>query len=1037
MEKLANFFIKNYKLTIVLTLFLVLMGYQGLNKMNAETFPAVSLATATVITSYDGATAGDIETKITKPIEDEVKSVTGVKDVRSVSKSGLSTITIRVDMDNYDVDIVMDDLQKAVQRVNNLPPDLREQPKFSEINSEEFPVFQVAITGDNSKRIRDFIVDELQQDLEDIDQIKSVGLSGHAKRQFKIQLDEKKLRQYHIGVTEVFSKIGSRNVNIPGGKLKSGIDEQLLRVEGKIKDKKDLENFLIRSNFSGQKIYLKDVATVLDSKEDIRIITRYNGEPATLVTIVKKGGSDTIALVEQVNERLVKFEERYGDYKFETTVFNDESEKVGAKLEVLASNAVTGLVLVIVFLFLFLPGRIGIAASLSLPIAVMATVGVMPAFGMNLDSISILALIISIGMLVDNSVVISENYSRLRVLGEDSKTAARNSIKQLWAPITATAFTTIAAFLPMLVTKGIMGKFIMVIPIIVTASLLFSLVESFFLLPMRLTTIAKDVKINFEKESSGFFAKIKSKFEKFVEISVKYRYVTMLGFFTIIGVSILFMSKFNKFILFPPEQTRVYLVRFQAPTGSTVENTDRLAGMLSKAILERMSNRFSHITAKSGEKGVGFNDPKGGDGANLGILTLFANKDTEMNVPHTEVLKELRAIEAPYLVSVSAEAEINGPPVGSAIEGIFGSNNAENLEKMIRAVKADLAQLDGVRDLKTDDVIGEDEIFVNINYAQADRVGLSVNEIGETIRTAISGKKASEVTLNNKEVDLNLRFSTDYRKNVEDLKGLKILNSTGDLIPLSTLASFDRQAGTPQIKRFKYKRARTLLGDVDDTKITSVAANTAMIESYEKHSKTISGVNLYLAGAQESTNESMESLGSAMNLALIGIFALLVLMFNSFLKPLLVMSTIPLGLFGFSIAFSLHGRPISFMAMIGIVGLSGIIINSAIVLMTYIDDLKAEGKLNIKQVLVQASGTRLRAVLVTSLTTMSGLFPTAYGIGGSDAMLIPMTLAMAWGLTSGTIMTLIWLPSAYGILEDITALNKRIIAKLSSKKNVQ
>lgn len=248
---------------------------------------------------------------------------------------------------------------------------------------------------------------------------------------------------------------------------------------------------------------------------------------------------------------------------------------------------------------------------------------------------------------------------------------------------------------------------------------------------------------------------------------------------------------------------------------------------------------------------------------------------------------------------------------------------------------------------------------------------------------------------------------------------------TGDLIPLGTVASFERKPGSPQIKRFKYKRSKTLIGDVDDNVITSVQANSLMIAAYEKYQKEIPGVSLYLAGAQESTDESMASLADAMVLALIGIFGLLVFMFNSFLKPILVMSTIPMGLFGFSIAFAAHQRPISFLALIGIIGLAGIIINSAIVLLSYIDDLRAEGKLNIKQVLVKASSTRLRAVLVTSLTTISGLFPTAYGIGGSDAMLIPMTLAMAWGLTSGTILTLVWIPCAYGILEDFNAFVKR------------
>lgn len=1032
MKWLSEFFIRNFKFTIILTFFLVFMGVTALKKMNAETFPAVSMATATIVTQYDGASADDIEAKITKSIEDEIKGVAGIKDVRSVSKSGLSTITVRVDMDNYDVTVVMDDLQKAVQRVNKLPSDLRERPSFTEINSEELPVYQIAIVGPNEKRERDYIADELQQELEDIDSIKSVGLTGSAKRRFQIQLDLRKLEELHIGVTEVVNKIGARHVNIPGGKLKNGRDEQLLRVEGKIKDVEDLRKFLIRSNFSGQKIFLSDVARVLDDKEDIRIKSRYNGKPATTITVVKKAGSDTLALVAEVKSRMEEFKKNHADSGMEYYVFNDESITVGSKLSVLASNAVTGLILVIVFLFLFLPGRIGFAAGLSLPIAVFATLGVMPFFGMNLDSITVLALIISIGMLVDNSVVISENYSRLRSEGEGAKEAAVNSIMQLWAPITATALTTIAAFLPMLVTRGIMGKFIMVIPIIVTASLLFSLFESFFLLPMRLTTIAKKITKDVGESSSARFDRFREKFERVIGWAVNRRYLMMFIFSGVIFISFVFMGVFNKFILFPPEQTKIYVARYDAPNGSTIKNTDELSGKLAQEILKVLEGKVSHIIAKNGEQGLGFGDVKGGDGANLGVITIYVNKDTEMNVPYNEVLGALNTIKAPYMKRVSFEAQINGPPVGSAIEGTFGSNNQKNIYKMIEAVKSDLEKVDGIKDLKTDEIIGEDEIFVHINYDQADKVGLSVQEIGQTIRAAISGQIVSTVTLNNKDVDLMVKFKKNYRENLDDLKKLKVLNKTGDLIPLGTLATFERQRGTPQIKRFKYKRAVTLLGEVDDTKITSMQANKMLRESYEKHRASIPGVGMYQGGAQESTNESMESLGDAMVLALIGIFGLLVFMFNSFLKPLLIMSTIPMGLFGFSISFFLHQRPVSFLAMIGIVGLAGIIINSAIVLLSYIDELKESGKYTIKEALVKATGIRLRAVLVTSLTTMSGLFPTAYGIGGSDSMLVPMTLAMAWGLTSGTILTLIWIPCAYGILEDLNVFMKKIFSKVES-----
>ena len=582
----VKFFIKNYKLTIVLSLMLVIYGLQGLSNMNAEKYPAVSLATATVVTEYDGASAEDIEVKITKPIEDEIKEVVGIKDISSITKSGLSTIIIRVDMDNYDVFEVMDEIQKKIERTPDLPTDLRDDPEFTELNSEEMPVMELAILGPNDKRQRDKAAEDLEELIEDITEVKEVNLKGHGEREFKILLDTKKLKQHYISVSEVLSKIRSRNVNIPGGKLKLGEEEALLRLEGKIENVEELKKFMIRSNFSGQEVLLGDIATIIDGEEEKRILTRYNGQSATILTVIKKAGEDAIELVEEVKASLEEFKKEQVDPEVKLAVILDESLDVKNKLDVLSSNAVTGLVLVIFFLLIFLPGKIGLLTSISLPLAVLATFGVMPAFGMNLDTITILALIISIGMLVDNGVVISESYSRYLEEGNEPEDAAAKAVHELSGAITTSALTTIAAFLPMLVTKGVMGAFIASIPIVVTASLIFSLGESFFLLPMRLARMAGKVKAVSNKENSkrGLYRRFESIFERVISLCVRVRYLVLILFSVVIGSSLFMLIVMNKFILFPAEETEIYLARYEAPHGATVEHVDELAVKLATQV---------------------------------------------------------------------------------------------------------------------------------------------------------------------------------------------------------------------------------------------------------------------------------------------------------------------------------------------------------------------------------------------------------------------------------------------------------------------
>ena len=345
-------------------------------------------------------------------------------------------------------------------------------------------------------------------------------------------------------------------------------------------------------------------------------------------------------------------------------------------------------------------------------------------------------------------------------------------------------------------------------------------------------------------------------------------------------------------------------------------------------------------------------------------------------------------------------------------------------------MKEEMSQTLGVRDVSVDDIFQDDKVYVRVNYDKAAMLGLDVRSIGVAVRTAISGRIASDVNLDNKKVDIMVRLGKDQRLDEGDLRSLRIMDARGNLIPLLRIAKLETNPGSPQIKRFDFKRAKTLTASIDETKTTAIIANQKVSDVFETLQKSFPEVSLIFGGEAESTQESMDSLADALVLSLIGIFALLVFLFNSFFRPIVIMTTIPLGLVGFSIAFAAHQKPISFLALIGIIGLGGIIVNSGIILISFIEQLRSEEKnLEINAILAKASRLRLRAVLVSSLTTISGLLPTAYGIGGSDALLMPMTLAMAWGLTSGTILTLIWVPSAYAIIEDFTNLGSYLFRR--------
>lgn len=1032
--KLANFFIENHKFTWVLMIGTLVYGVTGLISLSSESFPSVNIGSVIVTTRYPGASAEDIETKITKPLEDQIRSVQGLKEVKSVSQAGVSRIVTIVDIDHYSVDKAIADLQRAIDRTTNLPADLPNPPDFLEVKSEEFPVIELAVMGENHSRLRDRVAYELKEELEDNQKIASIVLTGYRERQFNILIHREKLLAYHVGLDEVAAQIRAQNLNIPGGSLKTDQREIILRVEGKLKTVEDLENLVIRSNFSGERILLKDLATIEDGMEDPIDLALYEGQPATFITISKKGGADIIDLSNEVKKEVELFEEKYGEH-LTFRIYNDEGRRVGNRISILSSNGLFGLSLVVILLLIFLPGKIGFMASLSLPLAVLATAGYMSSSELTLNTITILALVISLGMLVDNAVVISENFARLRNAGMKAKDAATKSIADLWLPISATAFTTIAAFLPMLVTKGIMGQFIKGIPIVVTTALLISLAESFFLLPVRLLLGQKaGTQATAKPKKDWFNDFIVPPFMSATRWLVRRRYIAFGLFGALIFGSLFMMGMVNKFILFPADQTEIYISRLEMPNGTTISVTEKKMQELSQAVREKLGANAWHIIGKVGLSEMDFGDPKSRRGDNVALLLIFMTEDAKNELATNDVLSALREITIEGTFDLSFEALINGPPVGAPVTATFRSNSVQALDEVTSHIMSDLKGTEGIFDVRVDDVYGADELFVELDQEQASRLGLDMATVGSTIRIAMAGEIISNVNLNNREVNYFVRFSDQDRTSKDQLASVRVMDRQGNLIGLNQVVRLHPRDGSPEIKRFDFKRSKTVTANINDDIITSVEANRVVADSFTKIADQYTNVNLKFGGEAERTQESMESLFQALILSIIGIFALLVFVFKSYVRPLIILSTIPLGLIGVALAFFFHGRPISFLALIGVVGLSGIIVNSGIVLISFIERLRAESNRPLTEILVEAAGLRLKAVVVTTLTTVCGLLPTAYGIGGVDEFIIPMTLALAWGLVTGSILTLFWVPCAYAITEDLSSIKSKLLSKHQTEK---
>jgi multidrug efflux pump subunit AcrB len=507
MSAIFRFFIDNWKFSFLLTFMLILSGIMGLYLLQRESFPPVNFASVSVVTIYPGASPEEVQDRVTKIIEDELRGTSGLKDVKSTSQSGRSQINIRVDIDRDDSREIINEIQRAVTRAAaKLPIEVTEAPLVTEIKAKEIPVLELALEGTNQNRERDRMAENLKESLEDINGVSSIRLTGYQEREIQILIDRKKLAQNFLGLSDVVQKISARLKNVPAGSLEDENNLTPVRLIAKTSQVDEIEKIVLRTNDSGMSTYVRDIATVVNTAENPQILVRHNGIPATLLVVTKKEDFDAISVVDEALSVVSQFKAKLPpDQKI--IIYNDEADRIKDRLNIVQFNAIAGLLAVLFVLFFFLPGKIGLVSSMSLPICALGTIATMVYLDANFNIITMIALVICLGNLVDNSVVISENYSSLREQGVDAQKAALDSANQFWIPFTASTITIAAAFLPMLVTEGVLGQFIRWIPIVVSLALTISLLESLTLLPARLQFLStkKRIKKNLRKRNHRSF----------------------------------------------------------------------------------------------------------------------------------------------------------------------------------------------------------------------------------------------------------------------------------------------------------------------------------------------------------------------------------------------------------------------------------------------------------------------------------------------------------------------------------------------------
>jgi multidrug efflux pump subunit AcrB len=1027
--KLVEFSVKHSLFVNLLSVFLVIAGLVSMFELRREAFPEVSFDMVTVTSAFRGASADEVEKFVTTPLEKELREVDNVKDIYSSSIDGVSNIFIEMSPDASDKRKIVDDIQKAVDRVVNLPEGVRDRPVVTEITSKQIPVIKIGVSGaldEFSLRKR---ADDLKERLENIEGVASVRRQGWRDEQFWVEPDVDKLREYHVSLEEIMTALREENVAIPAGRIEAKGEEFLVKTRGEFYTAEEIADTVIRANDAGNWLKIKDLANVRHTFEDEIETSRVEGTRAITLIVIKRENGDAIQIVDKVKKVMGAFE-TISPAELKLSSFYDLSYYIKRRLNVLRSNGIIAIFFVVGTLFLFLNPTSAIMTSLGIPVAMLTTFYVMNLMGLSINLITMFGLILVLGMVVDDGIIISENAYRYIEKGIKPREAVVRGASEVVAPVTATVLTTIAAFSPLIFMTGLLGKFISAIPLIIIIALGASVLEAFVILPTHLADFCKPVgeaRLNKHKSESGWFHKLQKIYLKLLNSALNHRYIVVGVTIATLVFCIIMAAFFMPFILFSGRGVEQFYIRAEAPAGISLEQmktymepVEEFASKIPEQYLDTYETSIGTMTEERGF------DPNAQSASNLAQMTIYLTPAQQRKKTAEEIIDDLRPAldelhkKIPGLTKLYFRQHREGPPVGRAVDVRVRGEDYSVIKKISDEIFSYVKSLKGVKDVTDSYNLGNKELQVVVNKDMAAKASLTINQIASSMRNAIDGGVATAIkpTKAEEEIEVLVRFPSKNRDTLTVFNTLLVPNKFGDLVPLNKVARIEGSQGLRVRAHLDGKRFISVSAEVDNKNITSAKANSLVENEFKDITDKYPGYSLRFGGEQEETTRSIRSLLMAFWIALLMIFLILATQFNSLVQPFIVMLTIPFGMIGVIIAFLLHGEPLSFFAILGVVGLTGVVVNDSIVYVDFINRLRKEG-LDRKHSIIQGGKLRLRPVILTTVTTIAGLSTVAYGIGGSDPFLKPMALAITWGLFFSTALTLIVMPCIYSILDDI------------------
>ena len=1012
-------------------------GILSLLTVNQEEFPSIDAQIVSVTVPYLGAAPEEVERGVCIRVEEAIEGVEGIDKVRATSSEATCSVMAELEMD-ADAVAALNEIKSRVDGINSFPAET-EKPIVSKLSLLR-NVLWIALSGDAEERVLKQVGQELREALVAIDGVSQVQLKYARADEISIEVSEHALRRHGISLDQVAAAVRSTSLDMPSGAIKSQAGEILIRSKGQAYRGEEFEDVAVLTQPNGAKLTLGEIADIRDGFEEGDLSARFNGKPAVVLAVSQLEDEDILQMAEDVKAFIAQTEPRLPE-GLKLTVWTDTSQELVQRLNVLTSTAAGGFILVMIVLALFLRFRVAMWVAVGIPIAMLGTIAVFPYASLQISSLSIMGFILVLGVLVDDAIVVGERIYSHEQLNKLPVLAAIDGTREVSVPVIFGVLTSMAAFLPLVLLPGRMAEFFSALGYVVIFALIFSIVESQLILPAHLAHR------NHAESEHGFgraWNRLQGRLSRWLERMATEHYAPLLrralawrhasaavGVGVLIIALSLILSGRVVFSFFPEVEGNRIFAQLEMPEGTPVEATTKAARQIERGaqVLNRelmaelgreepvIRNQLTSIGTVSVRNGPP-DLPQPGRSHFAEVVIELPPAGERDNLSAWQAAKRWRELAGPVPDAVQLSFSASAFSAGAAIDFEITGRDVDQLRRAAAELRAELARYEGLFDIRDSFRAGKQEIQLSL-LPEARNLGLTLSSLARQVRNAFYGAEAQRVQRGEDDVRVMVRFPEAERKSVGNLEDMHIRTPDGKEAPFYSVAGFQLGQGYSSIRRSNGRRVVNVVSDVDrQTVQPEDVLNSVQSNILPRLREQYPSLSFSLAGEQEERNEAILGLAYGAVLALVVIYALLAIPLRSYVQPLVIMSVIPFGAVGAIFGHWIMGVDLVFFSALGIVALSGVVVNASLVLVDFVNRRRRDG-MAVDEALETSCLTRFRAILLTSATTFIGLIPLMLNLSPTTIMFVPMAVSLAYGVLFATFITLLYVPVLYRIVEDL------------------